>query len=127
MIETTIKTVAKGAAIKLALYAAVVALALGMSAGWYLTSGWYGPRLENAELRAKTLGEALEKQNKEVDRLGKETKKLQADVKEAQAAAKKRSAVRQAKAMDIMAIPAPADPDQRCTAAENLVRQELFK
>jgi hypothetical protein len=112
--------------IGLIIYAALGGLALGGGGGAWLTSSWYSPRLEAANLRADNLAEAIKTQNDAIDKMGKDKKRLDEELRLAQDAAKKRSAVRQTKAQVILATPLPPGADQ-CTAASALIRQELAK
>jgi outer membrane murein-binding lipoprotein Lpp len=107
-------------------YAALAGIVLGLGGGYWLTSGWYAPRLENAELRVGELAGALKKQNDAVETLGKKQKQMAEDLKTAQDAAKKRTAERQTKVQSILATPLPPGADQ-CAAASDLIRQELAK
>lgn len=107
-------------------YSAIAGLVVGLGLTAWLSSSWYAPRLELANAKLATAGQALEKQNKAVKRLEADGKAMTARLKTAQANASKRSAARQTQAQAILATPLPPGVDQ-CDAASDLIRRELAK
>lgn len=108
----------------LSLKVGAAALVVGLVLGGLLAREWYQPKLELAESRVDQLSGALETQNKAVSELEAKTSEMTKRLRTAQAEAKKRRNTAEGKAMTIMSAEPPAGVDQ-CTAASNLIRQQL--
>lgn len=110
----------------LSLKVGAAALAVGAGLGAWGAHAFYAPRLELERTRVGKLSEALEAQNKAVERLQEADRQRAAAAKKAIDAARREAEQAQADAMDILTRQ-PEPGVDRCTAASALVRQELGK
>lgn len=112
--------------VKPAAIAGAVALIAGLALGAWGAHKFYAPRLELAESRVEVLAQTLDTQNQAVERLEEAAKKRAAAAKKAVEDARIDAQKEFEASMGILTQQPPSGVD-RCTAASDLVRQELAK